>query len=99
MSGRRQPLGIGGHLEQRRHLEPAGQLGVGDVIRPVAEITGPMGAQQEICLTSPLPVIERPLVDHVHPGTHRGESLLLSLDPAHDVVASGDLGDYSPLLS
>ena len=87
-----QPLGVGRHLQQRRHLEPAGQLGVGDVVGPVAEVAGPVGAQQEVGLAAPPAVEERRLVDHVDARAHRRERLGLGLPPALEVEAGRDLG-------
>ena len=51
---RRQPRGVHGHLEQGRDLQPAGELGVGDVVGPAAEVAGAVGAQEEVGVPDPL---------------------------------------------
>ena len=69
----RQPSGIHRHLEQGRDLEPARELGVRDVVGPRAEVAGSLGAQQEVGVADPRPVVEGGLVDDVDALAHRGE--------------------------
>ena len=78
----RQPLGVGGHLQQRGDLELPGELGVGDLVRPVAEDRRRLDAQQEVGLPAPGAVEEGPLVDDVDAAAHR----LDRLRPPRDVV-------------
>ncbi len=55
--------GIRRHLEQGGDLEPAGELGVGDVVAPGAEVARLVDAQQEVGEPHPVAVEERRLVD------------------------------------
>ncbi len=66
---RRQPLGVGGHLKQRRHLHAPREFGVGYVVGP-CPAPGPFAAQQEVGVPAPAPVEERGLVDDVGAGRH-----------------------------
>ena len=60
-----QLLDVGADLEQRRRLDVARQLGVDDLVAPLAEGAGAINAQEEVGQPEPPPVEERGLVDHV----------------------------------
>ena len=66
----RQPLGIDTDLEQGGALDGAGELRVGDLVVPVAEIRRAVGPQQEVGMAAPAPIEERRLVDDVDASSH-----------------------------
>jgi hypothetical protein len=69
----------------------AGELGVGDVVRPVAEIARALVVpDQEVGVAAPPSVEERGLVDDVGAALHGIERQLLC---RHQIVGSRDLGD------
>ena len=65
------------HLEERGRLDPPGELGVGDLVAPVAEVARPLDPEEEVRVAAPPAVEEGRLEDHVATGAHRGERLLL----------------------
>jgi hypothetical protein len=60
-----QQVGVEQHLEQRAGLGFAGELGVYDLIGPVAEPAGGVDSDEEIGVTEPGGVEQHPLVDDV----------------------------------
>ncbi len=77
----RQLLDVGADLEDRRRLDVAGELGVGDLVVPrpqrgVRLTGGVAAAEEEVGVAAPGPVEERRLVHDVRAAAHRGDRLL-----------------------
>ncbi len=88
-------LGVRAHLEEGGGLHPAGELGVGDLVGPGAEVRArALDLQEEVGVAAPAAVEERGLVDDVGTGPHGGEGLGLGGGERGDGVAGhGDLDD------
>ncbi len=67
---RTQMLAVGGHLQQGRHLQSAGELGVRDVVRPGAQSRRPVDPKKEIRLAAPPGMLKGGLVDDRRAGSH-----------------------------
>ena len=72
-----QAIRIRAHLEEGRRLDPPGELRVGDLVAPVAEIAGAVDSEEEVRVATPSAVEEGCLEDHVATGAHRGNCLFL----------------------
>lgn len=59
-----------------------GELGVPDLVAPVAEITGVFDAAQEVCEAQPASIKQHGLVDDIRAGLHRLERFFPSLGEA-----------------
>ena len=71
---------VDAHLEDRGGLDALGELRVGDVVAPRAEVRRAVVApEQEVRVPAPAAVEERALEDDVRPGAHRGERLGLGV--------------------
>jgi hypothetical protein len=64
-------LGVGGELEHCSRPHRSSKLGVGDFVRPPAEVTSPVDPFEEVCLTLPATIEKRGLVDEVGGVAHR----------------------------
>ena len=97
-----QEVGVDAHLDDGGGLHASGELGIGDVIAPRAEIRRSVVAtQQEVRVTTPAAVEERRLEDDVLAPAHRGEGLVLRGAQLVGAVrrAELDLVDGAPLLA
>jgi hypothetical protein len=101
-----EPFGIDAHLHQGADLEVAGELGVGDVVGPVAEPAGALVvADQEVGMAAPPAIEERGLVDDVGAALHgvqrqllRSGEVVRTMD-LDDVQRPAHLGEDRPLVS
>ena len=66
----RELLHVRADLEQRRGLDVAGELGVHDLVAPLAEVAGTLDPDQEVRAAEPAAVEERGLVDDVVAASH-----------------------------
>ncbi len=81
-------LGVRAHLEEGGGLHPAGELGVGDLVGPGAEVRArALDLQEEVGVAAPATVEEGGLVDDVGAGLHGGEGLGLGVVELGDGVA------------
>ncbi|SNR56299.1 hypothetical protein SAMN06272737_112149 [Blastococcus mobilis] len=88
-----EPLGVRRHLQQRGDLQLPGELGIGDLVRPVSEDwRRRLDPQQEVGLPTPGAVEERPLVDNIDASPHRLDRLLRA-PAALGIERRLDLGD------
>ena len=94
---------VDAHLEDRGGLDALGELRVGDVVAPRAEVRRPVVApEQEVRVAAPAAVEERGLEDDVRPGAHRGERLGLggiAAPPGVLGLAARHLDDRAALLA
>ena len=82
---------VRGQLDDCRHLEPAGQLRVSDVVRPGAEPAASVIApDQEVCVAAPRRIEEGRLVDHLNACLHGRGSRLAGGDQATGSVGARD---------
>ena len=70
-----EPVRVDAHLQDRRGLDPARQLGVGDLVAPRPEDARGLDPEQEVGVTAPVAVKERGLEDDVPTGPHGREGL------------------------
>ena len=69
---------VDAHLDDRRRLDPLGELRVGDVVAAFAEDRRPIVApEQEVRVAAPAAVEERGLEDHVGARPHRLDGLVV----------------------